>query len=533
MQKINAQKPKNNQKPGGGQEKNKPKGKQPKKPIEDDMDQDELGDLDDEDLAMFDDDMDIDMDSDLFWKLEVKHNEPSSMDVPENFDGIVCITQASFGESVNKNSRTVVCCTNPPSNESTPICVLTQGVHETHSLNLKFSSPSEFSLKGSQPSTVYLTGYVEPALDNIHDMDDEADFDMPEHVFSKMKRRFGQGEDEEAEKLEPAAKKRKIEAPKGKKAVENKKPETEEKKPAQTTGKKNQKKEANKKPQAEAKTVPEAPKLITEATKTTTESTKTTTESTKTATEAPQESQPQAPQTPQNKQNTTTSTDAPSNNNDKTPQSSKTDSAKLTKSQKKQKKSKKNKKNKQMANKLKRINQKKKPHQRKTINQKKKNPKQKLLIQLQRPPRLLQKRQMKKMAVLQKMKRKQLAIQKINKRNQLKKKLPNGIEIKDVKVGNGPEIKFGQTIHIMYAGQLSNKTVFDKQLTGTGFAYKFGSEDGIKGWHLGMKGMKAGGKRRIVVPPKFAFGVDGNPAKGVPGDSTVTYTIEVLEEPKQ
>jgi len=85
----------------------------------------------------------------------------------------------------------------------------------------------------------------------------------------------------------------------------------------------------------------------------------------------------------------------------------------------------------------------------------------------------------------------------------------------------------------MYAGQLSNKTVFDKHLTGTGFSYKFGSEDGIKGWHLGMKGMKVGGKRRIVVPPNYAFGVDGNPAKNVPGEATVTYTIEILEEPKQ
>jgi len=115
----------------------------------------------------------------------------------------------------------------------------------------------------------------------------------------------------------------------------------------------------------------------------------------------------------------------------------------------------------------------------------------------------------------------------------VEKKLPSGIEIKDIKVGNGPEVKNGQTLHLLYAGQLPNKQVFDKHLTGTGFSYKFGSEDGIKGWHLGMKGMKLGGKRRIVVPPKFAFGVDGNPAKNVPGDSIVTYTIEVLEEPKQ
>jgi len=95
----------------------------------------------------------------------------------------------------------------------------------------------------------------------------------------------------------------------------------------------------------------------------------------------------------------------------------------------------------------------------------------------------------------------------------VEKKLGNGIEIKDIKVGNGPEIKQGQLLHIMFAGQLADKTVFDKQLTGSGFAYKFGSEEGIKGWHLGMKGMKVGGKRRIVIPPKFAFGVDGDPAK--------------------
>jgi len=215
MIKINSQKPKNNQKPEG-KDKNKPKGKQQKKPIVEEYDEEELDDLD-EDMDMFGDDMDAD--SELFWKLEVTHNESSAMDVPDNFDGIVCITQASFGDNVNKNSRTVVCC-KTPLNEPTPICVLTQGTHETHSLNLKFSSPSEFSLKGQQPSTVYLTGYVEPAMDNLHGMDDDdVDYDIPEHLLSKMKRRFGEdGEDEEAEQLEPAAKKRKIEAPKEKKS---------------------------------------------------------------------------------------------------------------------------------------------------------------------------------------------------------------------------------------------------------------------------------------------------------------------------
>jgi len=113
------------------------------------------------------------------------------------------------------------------------------------------------------------------------------------------------------------------------------------------------------------------------------------------------------------------------------------------------------------------------------------------------------------------------------------KKFPSGIEIKDLKVGSGSEIKHGQVVKLMYAGQLSDKQVFDKQLVGSGFEYKFGSEEGLKGWNLGMKGMKLGGKRRITLPPKFAFGADGNPAKNVPGDATVTYTIEILEETKQ
>jgi len=220
MQKISPQKSKNNQKPGG-KDKNKPKGKQQQKPDismrEDDdeyLDDEELGDEElDDDIDMFDDDMD---EGDLFWKLEVKQNEPCTMDVPESFDGLVSITQASFGETVNKGSRTVVCCTTPSSTEPTPICVLIQGSNETQQLNLKFANPAEFSLKGNQPSTVYLTGFVEPTLDNLSGMPEEDDLDIPEHLFSKMKRRFE--DEDEAEQLEPAAKKRKIEAPKGKKS---------------------------------------------------------------------------------------------------------------------------------------------------------------------------------------------------------------------------------------------------------------------------------------------------------------------------
>jgi len=106
-------------------------------------------------------------------------------------------------------------------------------------------------------------------------------------------------------------------------------------------------------------------------------------------------------------------------------------------------------------------------------------------------------------------------------------KLPNGIEYKDLKEGTGDEIQNGQTLILYYVGQLEDKKVFDKVLSGDGFEHKVGSDEPVKGWNLGIKGMKIGGKRRITVPPKFAYGAEGSVAKGVPSNSTVTYTIEV------
>jgi len=106
-------------------------------------------------------------------------------------------------------------------------------------------------------------------------------------------------------------------------------------------------------------------------------------------------------------------------------------------------------------------------------------------------------------------------------------KLSSGIEYKDLKEGTGDEIQNGQTLILYYVGQLDDKKVFDKVLSGDGFEYKYGSDEPIKGFNLGLKGTKIGSKRRVVIPPKLAYGAEGSVAKGVPANSTVTYTIEV------
>ena len=58
--------------------------------------------------------------------------------------------------------------------------------------------------------------------------------------------------------------------------------------------------------------------------------------------------------------------------------------------------------------------------------------------------------------------------------------------------------------------------------------YEFTIGEGrvIKGWDLGVPGMKVGGKRRLTIPAKLAY---GSRKKGkIPPNSQLTFTIELV-----
>ncbi|XP_067626340.1 39 kDa FK506-binding nuclear protein [Eurosta solidaginis] len=105
--------------------------------------------------------------------------------------------------------------------------------------------------------------------------------------------------------------------------------------------------------------------------------------------------------------------------------------------------------------------------------------------------------------------------------------ITGGVRVEDIKVGNGPEAKPGKRAQVFYEGRLkSNNKVFDSLKTGAGFKFGLGRGEVIKGWDVGVVGMKVGGKRRITCPPHMAYGARGSPPT-IPPNSTLVFEVEL------
>jgi len=108
-------------------------------------------------------------------------------------------------------------------------------------------------------------------------------------------------------------------------------------------------------------------------------------------------------------------------------------------------------------------------------------------------------------------------------------KAPAGFWYTDVAVGQGDEARQGSTVRVHYTGWLPDGTKFDSSRDrGEPFAFTLGAGQVIAGWDEGVKGMKAGGRRKLVLPPQLAYGEEGAPP-AIPPRSTLVFDVEVLE----
>ncbi|TWI57442.1 peptidylprolyl isomerase [Pseudomonas duriflava] len=101
--------------------------------------------------------------------------------------------------------------------------------------------------------------------------------------------------------------------------------------------------------------------------------------------------------------------------------------------------------------------------------------------------------------------------------------------VEDIQIGEGKAVVKGALITTQYKGTLEDGTVFDSSyLRGKPFQCVIGTGRVIKGWDLGLMGMKVGGKRKLFVPAELAYG-DRQVGAHIAPNSNLLFEIELLE----
>ena len=107
--------------------------------------------------------------------------------------------------------------------------------------------------------------------------------------------------------------------------------------------------------------------------------------------------------------------------------------------------------------------------------------------------------------------------------------MENGLIIEDLVVGEGTEAQDYNKVVVNYTGELEDGTVFDSSLNPgrEPFTFTLGVGSVIKGWDLGVKGMKVGGKRKLTIPPELGYGERNTGV--IPPNSTLIFEVDLLE----
>ena len=101
------------------------------------------------------------------------------------------------------------------------------------------------------------------------------------------------------------------------------------------------------------------------------------------------------------------------------------------------------------------------------------------------------------------------------------------LEIIDVEVGTGDEVQPGATITAHYTGALVKNGIIFQSSHDFGQAISFGLDQVIKGWTVGVPGMRIGGTRRLIIPAEMAYGAS-SPAPNIPPHSDLVFDIELV-----
>ncbi|MFC8224245.1 FKBP-type peptidyl-prolyl cis-trans isomerase [Streptomyces sp. NPDC057287] len=107
--------------------------------------------------------------------------------------------------------------------------------------------------------------------------------------------------------------------------------------------------------------------------------------------------------------------------------------------------------------------------------------------------------------------------------------VPTELTIRDLVVGDGPEAQPGRVVQVHYVGvTFASGREFDSSWErDRPFKFAVGGGKVIKGWDRGVRGMKVGGRREIIVPPRLGYGKQ-SPSTLIPAGSTLVFVVDLL-----
>jgi FKBP-type peptidyl-prolyl cis-trans isomerase FkpA len=108
---------------------------------------------------------------------------------------------------------------------------------------------------------------------------------------------------------------------------------------------------------------------------------------------------------------------------------------------------------------------------------------------------------------------------------------PSGLYVHDLVVGTGPVCDSMSTAEVHYTGWLADGSKFDSSRDrNETFRFTVGIGQVIGGWDEGVRGMRVGGRRQLIVPPKLGYGDIGS-APVIPRMATLVFDVELMGLP--
>ncbi|MEO7743952.1 MAG: FKBP-type peptidyl-prolyl cis-trans isomerase [Usitatibacter sp.] len=112
---------------------------------------------------------------------------------------------------------------------------------------------------------------------------------------------------------------------------------------------------------------------------------------------------------------------------------------------------------------------------------------------------------------------------------------PSELVIEDLAPGEGPSLGYKSAANMWYSGWLYDGCKpdfkgkpFDSNIGKMPLPLMVGVGRVILGWDEGLVGMKAKGKRLLIIPPNKAYGPREVPGGAIPPNSTLVFEVEVM-----